>query len=195
MYNSFIMALIKCSECGGKVSDKAKACPHCGITINLSTSNNPVPKLRIVRNGKKPLAYVTLGIMANGQSIGTKPFNVGFDMEVPVASNMELVIKCQGTSTPIRLTLNPNKNYTCKIGYSTGFYYELYGENGELLKKDKLDFIMWIISFLIPLIGIIHYFANKKILPAEAKSALMAALYGIGSAIGYAIVVSINNLT
>ena len=54
---------------------------------------------------------------------------------------------------------------------------------------------MWIISFLIPLIGIIHYFANKKNLPAEAKSALMAAFYGIGSAIGYAIVVSINNLT
>lgn len=28
------MALITCPECGGKVSDKAKACIHCGYPIN-----------------------------------------------------------------------------------------------------------------------------------------------------------------
>ena len=28
------MALIKCSECGKEVSDKAKNCPHCGMPIN-----------------------------------------------------------------------------------------------------------------------------------------------------------------
>ena len=27
------MALIKCSECGKEVSDKAKACPNCGNPI------------------------------------------------------------------------------------------------------------------------------------------------------------------
>ena len=27
------MAIIKCPECGGDVSDKAKSCPHCGVTI------------------------------------------------------------------------------------------------------------------------------------------------------------------
>ena len=172
------MALIKCSECGGKVSDKAKACPHCGITIN------PIPKLRIVRKGSTPLvASITLEIRSNGQSIGIYPFNVGFDMEVPVASNMELVIKCQGTSRPIRLTLNPNNNYTCQIGYSTDFYYQLYNENDELETEDKLPLAMWIFYFLIPLFGIIHYFATKKDYPAESRSALMAALCGIGSAI------------
>lgn len=30
------MALIKCPECKGKVSDKAPACPHCGCPISLS---------------------------------------------------------------------------------------------------------------------------------------------------------------
>ena len=183
-----IMALIKCSECGGKVSDKAKACPHCGITINQSTSYNPIPKLRIVRKGSTPLvASITLEIRSNGQSIGIYPFNVGFDMEIPVASDMELVIKCQGTSTPIRLTLNPNKNYTCKIGYSTGFYYQLYNENNELQAEDKLTFIMWIICFLIPLIGFFYYIIDKKDYPASSRSALMAALCGIGSAIAYVV--------
>ena len=27
------MALIKCNNCGGMVSDKAKACPHCGVPV------------------------------------------------------------------------------------------------------------------------------------------------------------------
>ena len=31
------MALIKCSECGQIVSDKASACPHCGCPVNQTT--------------------------------------------------------------------------------------------------------------------------------------------------------------
>lgn len=35
------MALIKCSECGKEISDKATNCPHCGcpISISLNTEN------------------------------------------------------------------------------------------------------------------------------------------------------------
>ena len=32
------MALIKCPECGREISDKAKACPHCGCPIESSSS-------------------------------------------------------------------------------------------------------------------------------------------------------------
>ena len=32
------MAIIKCENCGGNVSDKAKACPHCGKVINQETT-------------------------------------------------------------------------------------------------------------------------------------------------------------
>lgn len=28
------MALIECPECGGRVSDKAKSCPHCGFPLD-----------------------------------------------------------------------------------------------------------------------------------------------------------------
>ena len=35
------MALIKCSECGKEVSDKANACPSCGNPIN----NAPTPPI------------------------------------------------------------------------------------------------------------------------------------------------------
>ena len=31
------MALIKCKECGQKISNKAKKCPHCGEVISTHT--------------------------------------------------------------------------------------------------------------------------------------------------------------
>ena len=35
------MALIKCPECGGKVSDTAPACPHCGYLFRPQLYSNP----------------------------------------------------------------------------------------------------------------------------------------------------------
>lgn len=34
------MALIKCPECGGKVSDKADACIHCGYPLRQKKKQN-----------------------------------------------------------------------------------------------------------------------------------------------------------
>ena len=36
------MALIKCPECSKKVSDKAPACPSCGVVINVSNTEKLV---------------------------------------------------------------------------------------------------------------------------------------------------------
>lgn len=36
------MALIECPECGGKVSDKAPACIHCGYPLNSAQEQNRV---------------------------------------------------------------------------------------------------------------------------------------------------------
>lgn len=39
------MALIKCSECGQEVSDKAPACPHCGAPLRSSVAvDKPVAR-------------------------------------------------------------------------------------------------------------------------------------------------------
>lgn len=37
------MALVKCMECGGEVSDKAAACPRCGAPPTLAVEASPVP--------------------------------------------------------------------------------------------------------------------------------------------------------
>ena len=46
------MALIKCSECGNEISDKATSCPHCGCpcTSNHIENNEVTPKKNIMQN-------------------------------------------------------------------------------------------------------------------------------------------------
>jgi DNA-directed RNA polymerase subunit RPC12/RpoP len=44
------MALIKCSECGKAVSDKAVACPSCGAPLLAAATANKTP-VRVVRAG------------------------------------------------------------------------------------------------------------------------------------------------
>lgn len=61
------MALIKCSECGKEVSDKATSCPNCGCPINseisdVLTSNDDFHrtlKMEAVKQGKSMKQYVT----------------------------------------------------------------------------------------------------------------------------------------
>lgn len=51
------MAIIKCENCGGKVSDKAKACPHCGMVLEQneapSFENRPSPSIEPKCGGGK----------------------------------------------------------------------------------------------------------------------------------------------
>lgn len=46
------MALIKCPECGGQVSDKAPACIHCGYPISEMTINKVPQNIIIKVDGK-----------------------------------------------------------------------------------------------------------------------------------------------
>lgn len=174
------MALIKCNECGQVVSDKAVSCPQCGAPISGTESQvvSPISTIRVIRVGKTPLTSVTLEVNVNGQTVATYPFEVGFDKEITAHENMELTVKCQGVTTPIKLELNTQEKYTCRVYYSTSFYYELYSDSGVLLKKDKLGIGMWILCFLIPLVGIIYFFVRKTDYPAQAKSALIAGVCG-----------------
>lgn len=50
------MALMNCPECGGQVSDKATACPHCGAPITTTSlapdSKTPPPQVvKVERTG------------------------------------------------------------------------------------------------------------------------------------------------
>lgn len=57
--------LITCPECGGKVSDQAKACPHCGNPIKAKEKINPPTKERQFFKSKafKALVLVIVAIV------------------------------------------------------------------------------------------------------------------------------------
>ncbi len=46
------MALIDCSECGGKLSDKASACPHCGCPSE-DAPDSPIANSLISKSEKR----------------------------------------------------------------------------------------------------------------------------------------------
>lgn len=54
------MALIKCPECEREISDKAKACPHCGCPINEKKYSGRMIKYSICKRcGFIPTGYFT----------------------------------------------------------------------------------------------------------------------------------------
>lgn len=177
--NIFVMALIKCNECGQMVSDKASNCPQCGAPINTQIVNNTeelthTPKLKIIIEKGFILRNTTLEIKSENNIIGEYPFRSEFEVEIPVYPKIELTFY----GYKIKLALNTNENYTCKINASFLLSYELSNDEGKIIKSDKTNFFVSLISFFIPIIGLIYYFVSKENSPLKAKSALNAALIG-----------------
>ena len=136
------------------------------------------PTLKIVRMGRYPLGKMQMEVKANGKLIGSYPFKQYADVEVPVSSNMEITVKdAFGIGMPIKLSLDPNENYTCNV--SAYYSYELYGSNDTLLKKENFGHLMCLLSFFIPLIGLIYYFVKKEECPTASKGALIYSLFGV----------------
>ena len=66
------MALIKCSECGKEISDKAVACPHCGCPVSEMTTiqsdvttsfKEPINEnaFKVAKKKNKPLPFIIIG--------------------------------------------------------------------------------------------------------------------------------------
>ncbi len=56
------MALIKCEECGKEVSDKASACPHCGIRLSVPVTVEQTAK-KWKRLGLQAYFLMVLGLI------------------------------------------------------------------------------------------------------------------------------------
>lgn len=61
------MALIECPECNKEISDKVKACPHCGYPFDIKSKNNPQQTPNNVSSNKldltnKSMIYLGYGV-------------------------------------------------------------------------------------------------------------------------------------
>ena len=180
------------------VSDKANACPNCGAPVDKVESINkqkcedyndadaPISKVESIDNSSKVLKLVWEGktaikefpmeIIVNGKSLGTYSYNSGFEVNIPINSeNIEIALRMSGRNYyTFKLSLDAKRDHICNLvmGAFGVMGYELKTDYGLLIKEDKLGWGMIILTFLIPIIGIIYFFINKNEYPAKAKTAL-----------------------
>lgn len=69
------MALIKCSECGKEISDKAETCPSCGNPINKTPEVNKTVEIEQTNKKWKKrriwgLIFLFGGLIVMSQSLG-----------------------------------------------------------------------------------------------------------------------------
>ncbi len=108
------MALIKCSECGKEVSDKASACPNCGYPIaEMSTSG--LVKIKLPRTEQISGGWVGLlssknaYISSNGKVIwrGQHGQTASFTINKP----LNITINLGSWGNPVNGIVYPRKKY------------------------------------------------------------------------------------
>lgn len=183
----FKSSMIQCEKCEEMIPNDSVFCTHCGRPIKSTInhkSNISTSKLKILWKGKYAATQCSVKILINNEFIGEYSYNNGFCIEVPITSSeMSIGVVCNKIKREFRFQLSHNIDYTCNLimpnGLSAiaGFSYELSDSNGNVRKDtDKLGIGMIILTFLVPLIGIIYYFMKKTEFPVKAKTALFCGL-------------------
>lgn len=103
------MALIKCSECGKEVSDKAASCPNCGAPIKALT--NDVIMIQVDRDPSQPF----LGTIVDIKDLTGRV----------LASGKAGAVLSFKSKQPVRITFN----IVTKRGCALRLYHQLTGEN------------------------------------------------------------------
>lgn len=181
-----------CPHCGALVNGDDMFCQNCGKKINEDslTDSNPSQSrpssdngnLNIRWDGAFALVDAKIKMSVNHSKIGEFSFKQGFETAIPItSSNMKVATKVGLVSTTESLELNPNENYTYELAYhrmSGWFGFILYDNEGNEIRRDKLHWGMWILSFLIPIAGLIYAIVGWKKRPAASYTAIYAALIG-----------------
>ena len=112
------MTLIKCSECGKEVSDKAKACPNCGFPIREEES-----KVIIYGLSQMGILGGKLKIYMDDEYVGE--VRKGQNLEIPIEKDCTITAKCG---------INPSKGkIAVKAGKTTKIKYEYNNLSGSFI--------------------------------------------------------------
>ena len=115
------MALIKCSECGRDVSDKAATCPGCGNPIKVSESKLIIYGVQIhALIGKKSKVYLDDILVGE-----VKKFDV---IEIPIDKDCVLTAKCEGIKSRNSCLIKAGEVTKVQLYFqmftATGFYIQ-----------------------------------------------------------------------
>jgi len=163
---------IKCPKCGQFAADTYKYCPHCGSSLTLETtivndesqynrSENSGSSYERGQEGQRP------PFQQQGQQTQYGQQQAG-RQQGPFGQQSQTQ---QGTQTQQGSTTNPFP--------FPGFGQNKTGNGTATTSVDKSSLLLNVISFIIPLVGIIAYFIYRTKAPKKGKAALIAALCGV----------------
>lgn len=112
------MSLIKCSECGKEISDKAEKCIHCGCPLN-NTISKSVGTVVIYGYTGWFLVKPKLKIYFNGKYIGDVSYKAK-TKEIPITEPTNVEIKCNIRSTLVRVLPDRHNEIYTEFDRTTG---------------------------------------------------------------------------
>ena len=126
------MALIKCSECGKEISNKANTCPNCGCPIEKEKK-----KVRIIKSGGLALRC---SVFIDNQPIGQIGVgsNKSIEIEIPVGTHyISTITQVKNQSTFVAT----NGINTMATPITTSTSQEQDGKQFEVKTSDELTII------------------------------------------------------
>lgn len=148
------MALIKCSECGKQISDKAKKCPHCGASNKIQSrkkdNKNILPiiiclLLAFLLIGGGIFAYQVLkdnndtDVKAeNSETTNNKEYSSFFPY--PSINNKEELNKALSNGKVILFIAQSSCKYSKQFSPTVDIIRNDYNLNVYLIMLDKIDF-------------------------------------------------------
>lgn len=148
------MALIKCSECGKQISDKAKKCPHCGANNKIQSrkkdNKNILPiiiclLLACLLIGGGIFAYQVLkdnndtDVKAeNSETTNNKEYSSFFPY--PSINNKEELNKALSNGKVILFIAQSSCKYSKQFSPTVDIIRNDYNLNVYLIMLDKIDF-------------------------------------------------------
>lgn len=148
------MALIKCSECGKQISDKAKKCPHCGSSNKIQSrkkdNKNILPiiiclLLAFLLIGGGIFAYQVLKDnndtdvkTENSETPNNKEYSSFFPY--PSISNKEELNKALSNGKVILFIAQSSCMYSKQFSPTVDIIRNDYNLNVYLIMLDKIDF-------------------------------------------------------
>lgn len=118
------MALIKCTECGKEVSDKASACPNCGCPIEATSNGTVRIKASVVKSPTGFNGNQTVSIfIANGKKLweGSSGEVAEIYFERPTNITVKYHLSLMHYGGECSGTINPAKSKKYNISARQGF--------------------------------------------------------------------------
>lgn len=185
---------MKCNVCGNGVADNTTFCPYCGSAIKREVNNEQSSNINEIGvNNLEVSASDNQNINSNAeennmsveQNISAEPINdevsqhqinntVNYD-----ANNMYNMQNYQSVDTQTGYGYNAsNYNNQYNINSNVPNYNNSYNMNDNPV-EDKANVGLAILSWFIPLVGIILFFTKKKTSPKTSKVCGLVALIAI----------------